>query len=211
VLTLERRLEILSWARRNNSYVIEDEHDSEFRFEGEPVLPLIALDGIKRVIFFGTFHMTMFPSMSLAYLILPQDLVPIYTRSRQLCSEQIPTIWQCALAEFIQTGGLKRHLRKMRQLYNDRRQSLLAALESNFKERATVFGDNAGLHLTVRFTTKLSTRTISERAAQAGIGLVSSADYYFSDPPNAEFLLGYGNLSEKEISQGVGKLREIIR
>lgn len=206
-LSLARRLQLLSWAAQTGTLIVEDEHDSEFCFE-QQVPALKALDDSDQVIFVGTFVKVLFPSLSLAYMVLPCSLVGIYSQVRELSSDQPSTLLQASLAELMHEGLLSRHIRRLRQTYADRRVAVLKALACYFGSRATVSGASAGLHLMVRFNTGFSTEEIVAKAAQAGVGLTSTERYYFAPatPPNAEFILGYGNLHENQIEEGIRRL-----
>lgn len=210
-LSLTRRLQLLSWAAKTGTLIVEDEHDSEFCFE-QQVPALKALDDSEQVIFVGTFVKVLFPSMSLAYMVLPRSLVSIYSQVRELSSDQPSTLLQASLAQLMHEGLLSRHVRKLRHVYAQRRSALLQALAQYFGNRATVSGENAGLHLMVRFGTGLSTEEIVTKAAEAGVGLTSTEGFYFSGgvPPNAEFILGYGNLQDRQIEEGVRRLSLVL-
>lgn len=210
-LSLARRLQLLSWATQTGAVIVEDEHDSEFCFE-QQVPALKALDDSEQVIFVGTFVKVLFPSMSLAYMVLPRSLVGIYSQVRELSSDQPSTILQASLAQFMHEGLFSRHVRRLRQLYADRRIALLKALAHYFGNRVGVSGESAGLHVMIRFNTGLSTEEIIEKASQAGVGLTSTQRFYFPPtvPPHAEFILGYGNLSQTQIEEGIRRMSTFI-
>lgn len=122
----------------------------------------------------------------------------------------IPVIKQYVLADFINEGHLERHIRRMKALYDGRRQALVGALANYFGDRITIFGQNAGMHLMVQFSTNLSDRTIIELARAVGVGLVSARQYYLKHTCNCEFVLGYADLDAAEIATGVQKLAAAI-
>jgi GntR family transcriptional regulator/MocR family aminotransferase len=211
VLSLPRRLELLSWAQKSGAMIIEDEHDSEFRLVGGPVPPLKALDENNQVIFVGTFNKSLFPSMSISYMVLPENLVDVYYRTRDFSSEHVPLLMQAALAEFMQRGLLSRHVRKMHSVYAKRRQCLLSALKTNFGERATILGDQSGMHVLVRFDTYLPEPDLTQKARSVGVGLLGTSTYYVGGPSHpAEYMLGYADLNESKIEEGIRRLAAIM-
>lgn len=210
LLSLTRRLELLAWANEQNAFVIEDDYDSEYRFGGRPVPALQGLDQGERVIYVGTFSKVLFPSLRLGFMVLPQSLVHPIARAKWLTDRQSPLIEQCALADFINEGHLERHIRRMRTLYAQRRQALVNAFDKYLSGRVTMLGDDAGMHLMVRFTTQLSEQELIDRAATRGVELTSAREYYVDTPYNNEFIFGYSNLTERQIRIGVQKVSEVL-
>ncbi len=191
--------------------IIEDEHDSEFRFSGDPVPPLKALDENNQVIFVGTFNKSLFPALAIAYMVLPHSLVEVYYRARDFSGEHVPTLLQAALADYLHSGLLLRHVRKMHDLYAGRRICLLKALETHLGKRATVSGDESGMHVMVRFDTFLSEQDLIRKARASGVGLLGTSDYYLGGAPEpAAFMLGFADLSESKIEEGIRRLAAII-
>ena len=210
LLSLPRRLELLAWANEQNAFVIEDDYDSEYRYGGRPVPALQGLDQGERVIYVGTFSKVLFPSLRLGFMVLPQSLVHPIGRAKWLTDRQSPLIEQCALADFINEGHLERHIRRMRTLYAQRRQALVNAFDKYLNGRVTMLGDDAGMHLMVRFTTQLSEQELIDRAATRGVELTSAREYYIDTSYNNEFIFGYSNLTERQIRMGVQKLSEVF-
>ncbi|HEU0297432.1 MAG TPA: PLP-dependent aminotransferase family protein, partial [Anaerolineales bacterium] len=127
-LSLSRRLALLDWAKRVNAYVIEDDYDSEFRFTGRPLAALQGLDDANRVIYVGTFSKVLFPSIRIGYMILPTPLIGPFLNVRRLVDIHSPMLEQAVLADFMIEGHFRRHLRRMRTLYAERRRVLLEAV-----------------------------------------------------------------------------------
>lgn len=210
VLSLARRLELLAWAARAGALIFEDDYDSEYRYEGRPIQALKALDQHGSVIYVGNFNQVMFPGLNLCYLILPEHLVELYESARWLAGEQLPVQVQAAVASFMQDGHLDRHIRRLRALYGERRQTLLDALSRHLGKRVSVSGDNAGVFVLARFTTKLSDRAIIEAASKTGVGLISTKDFYLGPAHGKEFILGYGNLTARQVEEGVRRLARVF-
>lgn len=210
VLSLPRRLELLGWATQTGALIIEDDYDSEYRYGDRPIPALQGLDKSESVLYIGTFSKVLFPSLRIGYLVLPQNLVPIFTRAKWLSDRHLPILEQQVLTEFIEQGHLERHIRKMRSIYDQRRQVLVKALHSHFGEKATVFGDKAGLHIMVHLQTQLSENEIIERAAKVGVGMMSASTQYLIPTCKNEFIFGYGELDEQQLVEGVRRLKTVI-
>ena len=135
VMTLTRRLELLRWAERTRSWIVEDDYDSEYRYASRPVASLQGLDTSGSVIYCGTFSKVMFPSLRLGYVIVPPQLVDAFHRAKAVFDRHSPTVEQAVLAEFIAEGHMARHVRRMRVLYMERQNALLEALHREFEGR----------------------------------------------------------------------------
>jgi GntR family transcriptional regulator/MocR family aminotransferase len=212
ILTLPRRLELLAWAAKMGVVLVEDDYDSEFRFGSRPIPALQGLPGEASVIYVGTLSKVLFPALRLGYLVVPPSLTHVVARAKWLADRQAPTIDQMVLADFINQGHLERHLRRMRTLYDRRRQALVHALATHFGDRAATLGGSAGMHLVIRLRCKPDDEELIRRARAAGVALVSTRLNYLGDEwgrPINEFVLGYAGLSERRIQEGVRRLAEI--
>jgi GntR family transcriptional regulator/MocR family aminotransferase len=217
-MTLPRRLDLLCWAKRTGAMIVEDDYDSEFRFGSRPIPSLQGLANGESVIYVGTFSKVLFPSLRVGYLVAAPSMARIFARAKWLADLQTPAIEQRVLADFINEGHLERHLRRMRTIYDNRRQALARAFESHFGDRATILGENAGMSVMIRFHSALSDDEIKRLALASGVSLAAARIYYMDEymgekrPSNTgEFLLGYAGLSERRIREGVRRLAKILK
>jgi len=210
VLSLPRRLELLAWAQKSGAMIIEDDYDSEYRYGERPIPALQGLNQSNSVIYVGTFSKVLFPALRLGYLVLPDNLVDVFTRAKWLADRQSSLLEQYALTDFISEGHLERHIRRMRSLYNQRRQTLVHSLNYHFGERVKILGENAGMHLMIKIHTIFSDEEIVQRAALAGVGIAAAHPYYLKNSPGSEFVLGYADLDEQQIQEGVHRLAQTI-
>jgi len=210
-LPLPRRLDLLAWAEKTGVMIIEDDYDSEFRYGSRPIPALQGLAKGDSVIYFGTFSKVLFPALRVGYLVAPPSMARVFARAKWLADRQTPMIEQRVLADFIKEGHLERHLRRMRTLYDKRRQALVRALETHFGDRVTILGENAGMSLMIRLRGRLDDDEVTRRARLAGVGLVSARHYYLVESRRDEFLLGYAGLSERRIQEGVRRLAKILK
>jgi GntR family transcriptional regulator/MocR family aminotransferase len=212
VMPLGRRLDLLRWAERAGAYVVEDDYDSEFRYEGRPVEAVQALDRTGRVVYVGTFSKVLFPSLRIGYLVAPEPLVAALAAAKWLSDRHTPTLEQTVLADFIREGHFERHLRRSRARNGARRAALLAALDAAFGDRVEVTGVSAGVHLLV-WIRGLATRDLGpliQRASRAGVGVYPVTPYFMRPPRRAGLLLGYASLTEREVRAGVRLLAEVV-
>ena len=210
VLSLPRRLELLSWANRTGAMIIEDDYDSEFRYGGKPIPALSGIDHQGSVIYVGTFSKVLLPALRLGYLVVPEDLIDIFTRAKWLVDRHSSLLQQQVLSDFIIEGHLERHIRKMRALYEKRRKLVIRMLEGLFEDKVTIYGDSAGINVLVRFKTSVPDETLVTSAREKGIGIASTRQLYLGNAPSGEFLLNYGGLQDSELIDGLSTLRSLI-
>lgn len=214
-LPLDRRLELLAWAANTSSYIVEDDYDSDFRFQGSPLAALKGLDRGERVIYMGTFSKCLGAGLRIGYVVLPPALVTAARHFKTLMNNGQPWLEQAALADFMSSGGYERHLRRIRKHYLSRRNALIAALNLHFGE-SEVIGIEAGMHLAWRVPKGLPKASeIEALGLEAGVGvytLSSGAAIHFGDAAEVEryLVMGFSSLSESEIANGIRKLADAL-
>jgi GntR family transcriptional regulator/MocR family aminotransferase len=207
VMSATRRLELLDWAQRAGAIVVEDDYDSEFRYEGRPLAALQGLDQGGRVVYTGTLSKVLLPALRLGYLVAPPGMQPAISGTKWLTDRHVALLYQAVLALFIEEGHFERHLRRMRKIYERRRSALLAAFAEHFSDRATITGTDSGMHVLVRLHDVLDADELIARARAVGIGIYSASGYYTLAPPaGASFLMGYSSVSEAGIREGIRRL-----
>jgi GntR family transcriptional regulator / MocR family aminotransferase len=205
VMPTERRLELLKWAAHVGAFIIEDDYDSEYRYDGPPLQAMAGLDLNGRVIYVGTFSKILFPALRLGYLVLPESLVEPVVAAKAIADTGTSTLEQLALADFIGTGHFDRHLRNTNASNASRRNALVHALTEEFGDQAEVCGANAGLHLLVWLKGKNGERIPDPhgKARNAGVDLFTVDAFYFDPPQRTGVVLGYAPLHERDIRQGI--------
>lgn len=205
VMPMKRRVELLRWAnRREGRYIIEDDYDSEFRYKGKPIPALQGYDAEGRVIYLGTFSRSVAPAIRLSYMVLPGQLLIDYQRKVRFISSTVSKVDQMIMQRFIEGGYYERHLNKTRALYKSRHDTMLEALKP-LLEDCEVSGENAGVHLLLRFRTNVSEEELIHRAKECGIRVYGLSDHRIrqKDGEKATVLLGYANLSGEQIREAV--------
>lgn len=210
VLSLPRRLALLAWAQQSGAMILEDDYDSEFRYDERPIPALQGLTVGDLVIYIGTFSKVLFPSLRVGYIVVPQQLAPVVGQAKWLSDRQSPLLEQHALADFINEGHLESHVRRMRMLYAQRRQTLTQAISQQLGNQATILGDNAGLNMMVQFHTHLSDEEIIDRAMQKGVQMRSIRKDCIKANSRGKFLLGYADLPPEKIEEGVSRLAKVF-
>ena len=210
ILPASRRASLLRYAREQEIYLVEDDYDSEFRFSGSPISPLYALDP-QRVIYIGTFSKTVFPALRIGFVLLPKELQKRWCYLRTHHDVQNPMFEQAALAEFLRTRALDRHIRTMRNRYARRRKALVDALREAFGERCEICGDAAGLHLAVRITGRRFDDDFQSLCLSCGVIVSTMESHCIAKGEHLDqLLLGYGHLEPEEIEKGVRLLAECV-
>jgi GntR family transcriptional regulator/MocR family aminotransferase len=208
-MTASRRLALLDWARRTGAWIIEDDYDSEYRYASRP---LGALQGIEasRVIYIGTFSKVLFPSLRLGYVVVPHSLVDDFTRHRESIDLFSPVLEQAVLAEFLRDGHFGRHLRRMRALYEKRRDALVRGLREH-APTLVPHNSDAGLHVSAFLPDGVDDRDIVREAALRGVEATALSTCYVGDQPRSGLVLGFGGASERRILAACKTLGEVLR
>ncbi len=210
ILPAIRRAELLRYAREQEVYLLEDDYDSEFRYTGEPVSPLYAMDS-QQVIYIGTFSKVLFPAIRIGYVLLPKKLQSRWMELRTHMDVQNPPFEQAALAEFLKTRKFDHHIRRMRKLYGERRAVLLASLTEVFGDTWNVWGDSAGLHLAVEFEGQSFDADFLQRCYKAGLKIATVEQHSICKGLHQnKLLLGYGHLEPSRIQEGIQLLYALI-
>ena len=206
-MSASRRLELLDWARRAGAWIVEDDWDSEYRYDAKPIASLQGLDRNARVVYTGTFSKVMFPSLRLGYAVVPPDLVERFAAMRRAMDLCPPYLAQAPMADFLAAGHFARHLRRMRPIYARRRRLLVDAIAREIG--AEVVGDAAGMHVAMFLDRCRSDVDLAARALERGVQ-VSPLSASYLGKPRQGLVLGFGNTPESAIAPAVRKLAEAL-
>lgn len=213
VLPAGRRIEIIRYAQMHNAYVVEDDYDSEFRFDGSPIQSMQYLDP-ERVIYVGTFSKTLMPALRIGYMVLPHALLEQMREAKFAADMHSSVLEQLALAKFMEEGHFEHHIRKMRKLYLKKRNCLIACLKRTFGDRVKISGAEAGLHLVAAFEGICFDASLMKKIEDAGIDIAPVNKHYRSEethtPYDDSLIFGYGNTKFQEIEEGIRRLSFIL-
>ena len=210
VMPLKRRMELLRWADENQTYIIEDDYDSEFRYKGKPIPALQGFDKNERVIYIGTFSKSIAPSIRISYMALPKKLMRYY-QSRYPFAVTISKVDQKIVELFLRNGHYERHLNRMRRLYKSKHDWILRWVKEEMSEICSCFGEHAGIHLLLRFHNGILEDEAVERAKSAGIRVYGLSEFFVQEKKETEavVLIGYATLTEEEIKEALQILSRI--
>ena len=209
-LSIRRRLALLAWAEHCDALIVEDDYDSEYRYDSPPLPALAGLDQAGRVVYVGTFSKVLSPALRVGYVVAPPPLRERIVRLKRLSDYHTPWPVQCALATFIESGGLERHIRRARRHYAEKRRVVADAFNA-VGELATLRGLEAGIHVFVELHPSLDAQRVIERAYRAGVVVESITEHYLGTPRRNGLLLGYGGLSLEQAARGSDILASAIR
>ena len=209
-MSLPRRLRLLQWAQQRDGLIIEDDYDGDLRYNGRSQSALQGLDKDGRVVYLGTFSKVLFPALRLAYVVLPPVLVEPFVQAKALIDRGSPTLTQAAIADFITEGYFERHLSQLRQIYGQRRQALITALEQFLPGQLRYAEVAAGLHVMLYLPENCDETAVIQQAAAQDVGIYPGAPYHLQQSAPPSLLLGFSGLSEPEIQEGIRRLSTVI-
>jgi GntR family transcriptional regulator/MocR family aminotransferase len=196
-LSLRRRQALLAWATRQQSWIIEDDYDSEYRYVGRPLPALKSLDTHGRVLYTGTFSKVLIPGLRLAYLVVPEDQVARFAYMADTLHNHCPQLLQHTTARFIEDGHFARHLKKMRTLYAQRRALLSDALVAVLGDRLQLELRAGGMHILARIASEMADVDVATRAKEAGIAIQPLSGWYLRADPVQGLLMGFTNVKDR--------------
>ncbi|HEY0680167.1 MAG TPA: PLP-dependent aminotransferase family protein [Chitinophagaceae bacterium] len=210
-MPLSRRLKLLQWAADHKMWIIEDDYDSEFRYNGRPIPALQGLDTAGNVIYIGTFSKVLFPALRMGYVVLPSaQVAQQFKFAKSITDRQSPVIDQAILSEFIVSGHFSRHIRRMRMLYNQKQEELISLLNKHLADEVIVSPVNAGMHVVAWLTKHKKADKIVAEASKRGIILHAVEEFAIKFRPKAGLLMGFTGFSYKEMERAVIVLRNCL-
>jgi GntR family transcriptional regulator/MocR family aminotransferase len=209
-MSASRRLQLLSWAQSNGAWILEDDYDSEYRYESPPIPSLQGMDVNARVLYIGTFSKVMFPALRLGYIVIPTDLVRHFVTARIAMDLGSANLHQEVLADFMRSGAFERHIRRMRILYRERRSTLVECIQKELAGQMEIVGAQAGMHLAVTLPAGMNDVEIAQRAARQNLWLWPLSSTYRGEVPQPGLILGFGSTRTADIPRAVRKLRDLL-
>ena len=210
-LSLERRLAIIDWAKQNGGWIIEDDYDSEFRFDGPPITSLQGLGGECCVIYVGTFSRILHPSIRLGYLVMPEALIDPFYQIKRFTDGGLSQLPQLALAEFMAAGHFTSHVRRMRKLYQHRREILRREMRKRFSGVLRRVESDGGMHSVFLLARGYSDVEICRQANALGVRVLPLSAYYAGEVKQQGLVVGFAAHDEAAIISGVKTIAQCIQ
>jgi GntR family transcriptional regulator/MocR family aminotransferase len=210
-LGLSRRLALLEWAREADAWILEDDYDSEYRYAGQPLTALQGLDSAGRVLYIGTFSKTLFPSLRLAYIVVPSALVGSFLRVRRLGAQHAPTLEQAVLRDFIVDGQYARHIRRMRALCLERRDAMVEAAREEAADLLEVAVPETGLHTIAWLRNGSSDLAAHAAVTAAGVDVAPLSSYYLGDSHRSGLIVGFAGYRPEALRSSMRAMAHALR
>lgn len=211
VMPIDKRIEILNWAREHDNIIIEDDYDSEFRYNGRPIPSLQSIDQYERVIYVGTFSKALSPGLRMAYMILPTWLLPAYQKRFTGYQCTVPLIEQKILTRFMADGHWEKHVRKICLSQKKKHDILIDAIKQNMGNKVRINGHQAGLHILLEFLDGQQEDELVQKALEYKIKVCPVSPFWLNKQNyrNNALVLGYGMMAERDIPRAVEILSQV--
>jgi len=211
VMSAARRLQLLELARRHRFAILEDDYDHEFHYQGRPVLPLASADRAGVVIYVGTLSKILAPGLRLGFVVAPQPLIDCLVQLRIVVDRQGDLALESAVGEMLEEGEVQRHARRMRRIYESRRESLVAALKKHLGSVLSFAVPSGGIALWARVASEIDVDRWAERSLKAQVAFAPGREFAFDGKPSAHARLAFASLNESEIHEGVRRIAAALR
>lgn len=209
ILPVNKRLGLIDWAIKNNCYIIEDDYDSELRYNTHPIPSLQSLDGGRHVIYLGTFSKSLSPDLRVAYLVLPKELMSKYHDIYLISNSVVPSLIQKALYNYLRSGEYENNVRSIRTFYKKKHDTILSLLDM---KNINLSGTDAGLHFIMTIDTTLPQKEIIQKMLKQDIGVYPTERYWIrkQDCPSNQILIGFSSIPCDIIEAAMQKMNRII-
>ncbi|MBA3910793.1 MAG: hypothetical protein C0524_13190 [Rhodobacter sp.] len=209
-LSLARRLRLMDWAQANAAWIIEDDYDSEFRYTGRPLPSMRSIDAPGRVLYVGTFSKALFPALRVGYFVLPPALVQVFRNAMALMFRSVPLETQMVLADFIAEGHFATHLRRMRDLYTQRRHDFIETAAEVSDGRFQIDSPDSGMNVITWLPEGVGERRIHAKAQTMGVHCYPLSDYCLQPYPRSALILGFTCVQPHLLRPGLQTLAQVI-
>jgi len=209
-MPMEQRLKLIHMAEAWNSWIIEDDFDGEYRFQGQPIPALQGISASNRVVYVGTFAKILFPAMRLGFMVVPEPIRHSIVSGLSVTGQFAPLLTQAALADFINEGHFTRHLRSMRRLYAERRLAFLEIAISHLGRWLDFRGSDSGIQLVGTFREALDDRAVVEALYRQGINVSALSIQYRHDRPRNGLVMGFAAVDRETTERGIRKVRAVL-
>ena len=211
VMPIGRRYDLLAWAEKNDSYIIEDDYDSELRYFGRPILALKSLDHSNRVIYLGSFSSTLFPAIKISYMVLPEKPLEKYVESKDSYSQTCSKTEQLALSLYMAEGKYMSGIKKLRRLYSQKLNAVISQMKKTADDFITIHNTYSGITVSLKVNTGKSAAILSAEAESLGLNVIESPAVKTDDLKIKDMIFYYNQIPLTEISDSVKQLTNLWR
>ncbi|MGO3496020.1 MAG: PLP-dependent aminotransferase family protein [Staphylococcus equorum] len=214
IMPVSRRIDLLNWASQTHSYVIEDDYDSEFKYETDNIPSLFSFDKNDSVIYLGTFSKTLMPGLRMSYMILPSKLIKQFELQNDNMIPDFSMLNALTLNLMIKEGQYEKYIKKMHQLYGKRRSLLIEHLENVFKDDIQIKDTRAGLHFIIEVVSPYKYTEIETRAKAQKLELYTikrfSVKTFQKNEAVKILIIGFSKIEQSQIPEAVKRLKQVL-
>jgi GntR family transcriptional regulator/MocR family aminotransferase len=210
-MRIEQRMRLLEIAESRNAWILEDDFDGEYRFQGQPIPAMQGFDPYQRVIYVGTFAKILFPALRIGFIVLPTPLRAGIVNAISITGQFAPLLLQAALADFIEQGHMARHLRRMRRIYAARRLMFREYCQTYLSDWLTLVAGDSGIQMAGLLGEGLCDKRISSAAREHAVNVAALSMHYRHGNAKSGLLIGYAASAEHAMEQGIQRLREVCQ
>ncbi|MDN6181308.1 MAG: PLP-dependent aminotransferase family protein [Staphylococcus equorum] len=214
IMPVSRRIDLLNWASQTHSYVIEDDYDSEFKYETDNIPSLFSFDKNDSVIYLGTFSKTLMPGLRMSYMILPSKLIKQFELQNDNMIPDFSMLNALTLNLMIKEGHYEKYIKKMHQLYGKRRSLLIEHLENVFKDDIQIKDTRAGLHFIIEVVSPYKYTEIETRAKAQKLELYTikrfSVKTFQKNEAVKILIIGFSKIEQSQIPEAVKRLKQVL-
>jgi GntR family transcriptional regulator/MocR family aminotransferase len=216
IMPITRRIELLNWSIKSpNRYIIEDDYDSEFKYETDNIPALQSIDRNHRVIYTGTFSKTIFPGLRISYMVLPPDMLRQYRRQFANMKQSGNLLALYTLHYFIETGAYARHVKRMNHYYEIKRKELMRCINDCFGKTVSIEDTRAGLHFLARIATNKTYDEVEEKARKEKLEIFTMRQFMLENMTDTvgviDLVMGFADIGEEQILEAVARLERVLR
>jgi GntR family transcriptional regulator/MocR family aminotransferase len=210
-MRMEQRLRLLDVAERLDAWIVEDDFDGEYRFQGRPIPAMQGTDRSDRVVYLGTFAKLLFPALRLGFMVVPEPLLKGVGLALRITGQFAPLLLQAALADFIDQGYMSTHLKRMRRIYATRREVFCKLAETHLSDWVTLRPTDAGIQFVGELRGSLDDRAVAAAAQRRGVNVSPLSIHYRHSRPPPGLVMGYAATNDAVMQRGFRLLREALR
>jgi len=209
-MTLNRRKEFVEFARSNNTWIIEDDYDTEFPLGSKPIPALKGLDTSERIIYSGTFSKVLANYIRVSYLVVPHQIKNAMRQAAKHFALEVPFVLQATIADYISEGYFYRHIRNMRAIYSEKQSFISKLITKEFKGIGQLHGGESGLHMTIEIDKRLDDKKICREASKYAMGCRPLSEFCSTDTRRG-VVLGFGYGNSTQIENAIKRLSTIVQ